>query len=218
MASLVGEGNLTLWSRPVELDARGSVRSAILPLPVNRMGVGVTTLLVASATDTARTRIFVSLGDDLPIATFDEMLGYLRWFATPERLRPLRDAPPERRAEVWSDFLRSTDPVPGSAEHEGLRDYFQRIRVANQRFRDDGVIGWQSDRGTAFVALGEPDNIYESGAMDPSARVRQQVWEYRELRLQLVFVDQTGFGRWRLSPAGMAELQNAIRRRLAERP
>jgi GWxTD domain-containing protein len=218
MASLVGEGNLTLWSRPVELDARGSVRSAILPLPVNRMGVGVTTLLVASATDTARTRIFVSLGDDLPIATFDEMLGYLRWFATPERLRPLRDAPPERRAEVWSDFLRSTDPVPGSAEHEGLRDYFQRIRVANQRFRDDGVIGWQSDRGTAFVALGEPDNIYDSGAMDPSARVRQQVWEYRELRLQLVFVDQTGFGRWRLSPAGMAELQNAIRRRLAERP
>ena len=75
-----------------------------------------------------------------------------------------------------------------------------------------------SDRGTAYVGLGDPDNIYDSGMLDPTARVRQQVWEYREWRLQLVFLDQSGFGRWRLSPSGMSELQNAIRRRLASLP
>jgi GWxTD domain-containing protein len=215
--SLVGDGGLPLWSRPFELDARDGVRSGVVPLPVGRMGIGVTSLVVAAPTgDTARTRIYVSLGDDLPIASFEEMLAYLRWFVLPERLRPLREAAPEARAEAWAEFLRSTDPVPGSAEHEGLRDYFQRIRLANLRFRDDGPIGWQTDRGTAYVALGDPDNIYDSGFNDPSGRARQQVWEYRDLRLQLVFTDQTGFGRWRLTASGAADLQNAIRRRLAQ--
>ena len=52
---------------------------------------------------------------------------------------------------------------------------------------------------------------------DPNARVRQQIWEYREIRVQIVFVDQTGFGRWRLSAQGRSELDNAIRRRMVSR-
>ena len=79
-------------------------------------------------------------------------------------------------------------------------------------------VGWQTDRGSAFVALGDPENIYDSGMQDPNQRVRQQVWEYRALRLQLVFLDQTGFGRWRLSPSQRAELDNAVRRKLALPP
>ncbi|MBU6367830.1 MAG: GWxTD domain-containing protein, partial [Gemmatimonadetes bacterium] len=90
-----------------------------------------------------------------------------------------------------------------------------RIRTANVRFRDDGPVGWQTDRGITFVALGDPDNIVDSPIMDPSGRVRQQLWEYRAYRLQLLFQDQSGFGRWRLTPQGRGELDNAIRRRLA---
>ena len=217
---LVGEGDLTLWESSTELIRRGDTRSATLEVPVARMGVGLTTLAVVAPgrADTVRTRILVSLGDDVPIASFQEMLGYLRYFTTSDRLKGLREATPAARADAWARFLKSTDPLPGTGEHEGLRDYFLRIRSANQRFRDDGQAGWLSDRGVAFVGLGDPDNIYDSGMSDPTARARQQVWEYREWRLQLVFLDQTGFGRWRLSPSGMSELQNAIRRRLASLP
>lgn len=217
---LVGEGEMVLWEGTSEMPQRGAARSTTIAVPVARMGVGLTTLVVTAPgrPDTVRTKILVSLGDDLPIASFDEMLGYLRYFTTADRLRALREATPVQRAEQWAQFLKSSDPIPGTAEHEGLRDYFLRIRNANQRFRDDGQVGWLSDRGVAFVGLGDPDNIYDSGLSDPSARVRQQVWEYREYRLQLVFLDQSGFGRWRLSPSGMSELQNAIRRKLASRP
>lgn len=219
-ARLIGEGDQVMWEKNIDLVARGSARDVTTGIPVSRMGIGVTTLEVSALgkADTARTRILVSLGDDLPISTFEEMLSYLRYFTTADRLRTLRDASPSQRAEVWSKFLKDTDPLPATPEHEGLRDYFARIRNANVRFRDDGQNGWLSDRGIAFVGLGDPDNIYDSGANDPNARVRQQVWEYRELRLQLVFLDQSGFGRWRLSPQGMSDLQNAIRRRMAQRP
>ena len=217
---LLGEGDLVLWQSATELPLRGVARSATVAVPVARMGVGLTTLVVSAPgrPDTVRARVLVSLGDDLPIASFDEMIGYLRYFTTADRLKLLRDATPLQRADAWAQFLKSTDPIPGTPEHEGLRDYFLRIRSANQRFRDDAQVGWLSDRGVTFVGLGDPDNIYDSGMNDPSARVRQQVWEYRELRLQLVFLDQSGFGRWRLSPQGMSEVQNAIRRKLASRP
>ena len=217
---VLGEGEQMLFDRTTNLPQRGTTRSTTIGLPVAQLGIGVATLEVTSAgrPDTVRTRFLVSLGDDLPIATFDEMFGYLRYFTTAERLKALRDAGADKRPEAWATFLRETDPIPGTPEHEGLRDYFQRIRTANARFRDDGPVGWLSDRGTAFVGLGDADNIYDAGLNDPNQRVRQQVWEYRELRLNLVFIDQTGFGRWRLSQQGMSELQIAIRRRLSSHP
>ncbi|MBL0938864.1 MAG: GWxTD domain-containing protein [Gemmatimonadaceae bacterium] len=214
---IIDDGDVTLWDSTFALPSRSSGRSTTLGIPVARMGIGINRVVLVpeGSSDTARTRVLVSLGDDLPIATFDEMLSYLRYFTTADRVRELRDAGPTRRAEVWSRFLKETDPVPATAEHEGLRDYFARIRAANVRFRDDAQIGWQSDRGTAFVALGDPDNITDTGLIDPNARVRQQIWDYRELRAQLVFVDQTGFGRWRLSTQGRADLDAAIRRKQA---
>jgi GWxTD domain-containing protein len=217
---LTGEGEIPLWDTtvtPAAPRADAPARSTTLAIPVSRMGVGIATLAVdiPGRPDTARTRFLVTLGEDLPISSFEEMVGYLRFFVSPEKLRPLREASPEKRSEVWSAFLRDTDPVPGTPENEALREYFGRIRTANVRFRDDGPIGWQTDRGIAFVALGEPDNILDAATMDPTARNRQQLWEYRAFRLQLVFIDQTGFNRWRLSPAGRGELENAIRRRFA---
>ena len=214
---IMGDGDVRLFDTDIELPLRGEGRSTTYGVPVAKMGIGINTVLVSvpGRADTARARVLVSLGEDLPIASFDEMFAYLRYFTTPDRLRRLRDATPSQRPETWATFLKETDPIPGTPEHEGLRDYFGRIRVANIRFRDDGPVGWQSDRGTAFLALGEPDNIFDTGMTNPNARVRQQVWEYRELRVQIVFLDQTGFGRWRLANQSRTELDNAIRRRMA---
>jgi len=214
---VLAEGDVVTWDSRVSLPTRGGSHSTTLAVPVERLGIGINTVQVSAPgrADTVRTRVLVSLGDDLPIATFEEMVGYLRYYALPERLKPLRDAAPADRGSVWSAFLKETDPVPATAEHEGLRDYFARIRQANLRYRDEGLMGWQTDRGIAFVALGDPDNVLDTGLNDPNARVRQQVWEYRDLRLQLIFVDQTGFGRWRLSTQQRTELDNAIRRKLS---
>lgn len=214
---VLAEGDVVTWDNTMSLPNRGPSHSTVIAVPVDRMGIGINTVQISvpGRADTVRSRILVSLGDDLPIATFEEMVAYLRYFALPERLRPLQNAAPADRGTAWAAFLKETDPVPSTAEHEGLRDYFARIRQANVRFRDEGQMGWQTDRGITFVALGDPDNVLDSGLNEPNARVRQQVWEYRDLRLQLYFVDQTGFGRWRLSVQERSKLDNAIRQKLA---
>lgn len=218
-ASMSAEGNVVVWRDTLTLDPRGrSVASSAFMVPVRQMGIGVVTLNVArvGAADTSRTHFFVTLGEDLPIASFEEMIRYLKYFATSDKLKILRDAPIATRPQAWAEFLRATDPDPATTENEALRDYFNRIRTANVRFKDDALLGWQSDRGTAYVGLGEPDNIVDAPTQDPMLRARQQLWEYTQnYRLRLIFTDNTGLGRYRLSTQGMAELESTIRRKLA---
>jgi GWxTD domain-containing protein len=215
--SVHGDGGATLWTDTIALPARrNGLASGVVNVPVANLGVGVTTLVAArtdATADSTRASVFVSFGDELPVASFEEMLNYLRYFASPQRLQSLRETPAAQRPAAWGAFLRETDPVITTPQHEGLRDYFQRLQVANDRFRGDGAAGWMSDRGMVYITLGEPDQIYEQGGSnDISSRGRALIWEYRQQRLQLVFIDQSGFNRWRLTAGSENDYQAAARR------
>ncbi len=201
----------------VVLQRRGNLLGGAVSIPVSRVGIGIAnvTFTRSDATDTVRAPVFISFGDGIPLLTYDEMLSQLRYYAAPDRIRTLRDAPPEKRGTVWGDFLRSSDPAPSTPEHEGLQAYFARVAQANLRFREENSrSGWLSDRGKVFVAFGEPDQIFEqttSGALSSTSitqRGRVQYWEYSQYRLRLVFYDETGLGRWRLTPASESEFLN----------
>jgi GWxTD domain-containing protein len=208
------ESNSTLWSDTVQLTRHGDHFSSTFPVPIARLGVGVMMLGIntATSTDTVRIPIFVAFGEDLPVATFTQMLDYLRYYVSPQRVAAMRDAPAETRAGLWAAFLRDTDPVPQTPAHEGLRDYFNRIAQANVRFREEGLAGWLTDRGRVSVALGQPDQIFEPTMSDMGQRGRTLIWEYREQRLQVVFIDQTGFGRWRMTLPSESEFEAVVRR------
>lgn len=216
-AAVYGENaSSAVWSDTAVLPRRGELFSGIVSVPITRLGVGVLTLALTTSngSDTVRAPLFVTFGEDLPVATFTEMVGYLRYFASLASLQTLRDAAPDARAGVWAAFLRETDPDPATAVNERLRDYFGRIAQANARFREEGSVGWLSDRGRVFVALGGPDQIYEPNATDMNRRGRAQIWEYQRYRLQLVFIDQTGFGRWRMTSTTESEFESLVRREL----
>jgi GWxTD domain-containing protein len=140
------------------------------------------------------------------------MLDYLRYYVSAGRLEAMRNATVEERAELWSAFLRETDPVPQTTPHEGLRDYFGRISQANNSFREEGLPGWLTDRGRVLVALGQPDQVFEPTMSDMGQRGRTLLWEYREHRLQVVFIDQSGFGRWRMTISSDSEFESVVRR------
>ncbi len=210
------ESRTQLWADTVSLERHGDHFSATFPVPIASLGVGVMRLGISAegSADTLAVPLFVAFGEDLPVATFAQMLDYLRYYASPQRLQAMRDAAPEQRASLWASFLKDTDPVPQTPPHEGLRDYFGRIAQANTRFREEGQAGWLTDRGRVFVALGQPDQIYEPTMSDIGQRGRTLVWEYQEQRLQVVFIDQTGFGRWRMTLSSESEFESVVRRLL----
>jgi GWxTD domain-containing protein len=208
------EKAIRLWGDTLPLPATGSLHAAVLDLPLSTVGVGRLTVAASllGSPDTVRTPLFVSFGEDWAVSSFEEMLSYLRYFVSSERLQELRDAPLEARANAWSNFLKETDPNPRSPEHEGLQSYFTRLQGANERFRDEGTAGWLTDRGMVYVTLGEPDQIVAQGDVGMTRRGRAQVWVYTQYQAQLVFMDHTGFGRWRLSTASEADFRALARR------
>jgi len=217
-AAVFGENASTpVWADTTSLTKRAGMFSGIINIPITRLGVGALTLTVTTVggADTTKAPVFVTFGEDLPVATFSEMVNYLRYFGSPARLQALRDAPPDARAAVWAAFVRETDPDPATAVNEAMRDYFGRIAQANTRFREEGSTGWLTDRGRVFVALGTPDQFYEPNTTDLNQRGRAQIWDYRRHRLQIVFIDQTGFGRWRMTVGSEAEFEALMRRELS---
>lgn len=209
------ERGRVLWDDTVSVVRRDGLRAGIVEVPVRRIGVGAArlTFVTEGDTDSSSAYVFVGFGSELPVATYEEMLSYLRYFASASRLERLRSAPEEERPVAWAEFVAATDGDPQTPEHEDLRDYFGRLMRANSRFREEATPGWLSDRGKVFIALGDPDHIYEPPLNDMQ-RGRQQMWEYRARNLQLVFYDQTGAGRWRLTQASEVRFETEFRRTL----
>lgn len=208
-----GAGTL-LWADTVSLQRRSDLFSGTFGVPVGRLGVGVLALGVSRAggSDTVTVPLFVAFGEELPVASFADMLYYLRYFVSAGRIAEMRGAAPELRATLWAKFLRDTDPNPQTPQHEGLQEYFGRIAQANTRFREEGAAGWLTDRGRVYVALGEPDQRYTPTIGPVGERGRTEIWEYRRHQFRVVFVDQTGFGRWRMPIATESEFEALVRR------
>jgi GWxTD domain-containing protein len=204
-----GEGEVRLWGDTATLERRGRLAAGVVKVPAIALGIGVSRLVVRrpDSGDSSSTPVFVSFGDELPVATFEQMVSYLRYFASPGRLARLKDAPPDQRASEWAAFVRETGP----GANDILRTYFTRVEIANARFRDEGIPGWLTDRGMVYSTLGQADRVQEPTPMDMTNRGRVLVWEYLGRRLTLVFVDQSGSGRWRLTPSSQNDFQQVAR-------
>ena len=204
-----------LFSDTISLVHRQNLYSGVLYIPVARTGIGPVVISVwqTGIADTTRTPLFIGFGEELPVATYEQMLDYLKWFATPARLKSLRDTAAEFRPAAWAAFVKENASITGSSE--SLHEYFLRLYDANARFREEGVPGWMTDRGKVLLGLGEPDGIYEQGAAaDPASRVHSQIWEYRSLQQQLVFTEQLESGHWRLTNSSAIAFEAAWRRRV----
>ncbi len=199
------EKGAQLWRDSATLARRGALFSGIVSVPISTVGVGTgqVSFTRRDGPGSVEAPLFVSFGEDIPLMSFEDMVGYLRFFASPGRISALRSAAPEQRASVWAQFLRATDPVPETPTNEDLQAYFGRIQVANGQFRMDRNPGWLSDRGMVYVALGEPDEVFERNlnqsvtTTQMGTATRIQIWQYRQYSSQLVFYDETG--KWRLT-------------------
>jgi GWxTD domain-containing protein len=200
------DDGLTLWHGTAAFRSGGAIDGAIVRLSPADLPVGelhIETTLPGSA-DTTRGSMLLSFSDRWAIANFDELLLLLKYFGQDEALRKLKDASAEDRPRLWRAFWKATDPNPSTPENEALVEYFQRLQAANIRFQEGNDPGWLTDRGEVYVTLGEPDEVYDQSS-DLQGQRRFIRWTYVTHRLQLDFLDDAGFGRFRLTPASRSD-------------
>lgn len=185
------------------------VESQMVRLIPEQAPLGQLEVVVGAGAAVQRTSALVSFSGNWIVTNFSDLISLLRYFGEDNRLNQMRDAEPADRIELWREFFRTTDPNRSTPENEALDAYFGRIAIANQRFNDEGIAGWRTDRGEVFITLGMPDERFDA---TPQNQGRFLQWSYNDLRLVVTFQDPTGFGRFRLTLQSRADFERVRNR------
>ncbi len=99
------------------------------------------------------------------------------------------------KLQRFMEFWEKKDPTTGTPENEVFNEYYRRIEFANKNFKQM-LEGWRSDMGMVYITLGNPNNI-ERHPFEYDSKP-YEIWDYYDINRRFVFVDQTGFGDYRL--------------------
>jgi GWxTD domain-containing protein len=211
---LLDANDSVLYQDSLRFAGGREVESQVLRYSAANAPLGQVRLVAGSGADTVSSGALVSFSSNWVVTNFEDMIAVLRWYPQSPALDSLRKSRPEDRANRWRAFWAATDPNPGTPGHEALDQYFRKVALANIRYRDEGIQGWRTDRGEVFIRLGEPDEVTMT---TPNSTARAAVaniirWSYTSYQLDLYFVDETGFGRYRLDTASRAEFERVVSR------
>ncbi|MBI3193872.1 MAG: GWxTD domain-containing protein [Ignavibacteriae bacterium] len=133
----------------------------------------------------------------LPVSVndIDHAIDQLQYVAEKEVIEEMKAAVAERKRDLFIEFWKKRDPTKETEVNELMLEYYQRVEFANKNFSHYQE-GWKTDRGNVYIVFGEPNNI-ERHPFDIDSKP-YEIWTYFEMNREFVFVDETGFGDYRL--------------------
>jgi len=133
------------------------------------------------------------------VIDLDKSVDQLIYIASPEDLEHIKEAPDRlEKAKRFVAFWKKFDSNPADEYNPVFNEYYSRVAYANDNFTTYSLEGWRSDRGMVLIILGIPDNI-DRHPFEYYAKP-YEIWQYYSLNRSFLFVDNTGFGDYRLSP------------------
>ena len=130
------------------------------------------------------------------ISNFNQAILAMRYILVDDQYKTMRRSNPEKQEELFLEFWKEKDPTPDTKRNELQDEYFSRVAYANNAFKGS-TDGWRTHMGEIYIKFGRPDDIEEYS--DPFTRVYQQRWHYYKINKYFDFMDETGFGDFRLT-------------------
>ncbi|HDL19307.1 MAG TPA: GWxTD domain-containing protein, partial [Bacteroidetes bacterium] len=142
---------------------------------------------------------------NLPISieNLDLAIEQMRYIADKSAIKHIKKAPPGKKKLYFDAYWKKNDPTPGTDANELMDEYYRRVAFSNAHFsgfRD----GWKTDMGMIFILFGSPDDVERepyNATINPYASTEIYAWElwnYYNFNRRFVFVDERGFGEYRL--------------------
>jgi GWxTD domain-containing protein len=143
-------------------------------------------------------RSFIVRWSGLPVSIKDLELAIkqLRYISSEAEYDKFEEAATsEEKERLFQEFWRRRDLSPDTRRNEFMEEYYARVEYANQHF-SHYLEGWRTDMGMVFIIFSAPNNV-DRHPFDYDAKP-YEIWTYYDLNRQLVFVDETGFGDYKL--------------------
>ena len=132
----------------------------------------------------------------LIISDIDKAIDELMYIANGSEIDYIRNATTtEEKQKRFLEFWAKHNPTPKEPNNEFMEEYYARVDYANKNF-GGYVDGWKTDRGMVLIQFGPPQNI-ERHPFDAENKP-YEIWYYYDQNREFVFIDETGFGDYRL--------------------
>ena len=124
---------------------------------------------------------------DKPISLWDTKLaiGPLEYIVDKEIFDDLRKGKGEEKQAKLNDFWKKLDQTPETPFNELQREFYSRVDSANVLFSSRKVLGWRTDPGKIYIAVGPPDEIIDN-SLAPIGEPHLK-WIYNRDNKQLVY-------------------------------
>lgn len=131
------------------------------------------------------------------IADLDKAIDQMIYIASPNEINFIKEGKTyDEKLNRFIAFWDKYKPNPKMDENPILNEYYRRVEYANKNFKGWGREGWRSDMGMIYITFGPPSYV-ERHPLEPNSRP-YEIWDYYEINRTFIFVDQTGFGDYRL--------------------
>ena len=137
------------------------------------------------------------LGISSSVGNISQAIQNMRYILDDDEWKKLSKAKSDEQERLFIEYWLSRDPTPETKENELMDEYFSRINYSNVNFKTY-TDGWKSDMGMIYVLFGPPDDLEVYN--DPLSRMYQQRWHYYRINKFFDFVDENGFGDYKLTP------------------
>ncbi len=125
-------------------------------------------------------------------------ISALEYVADTKEVKQILSADSTQRELLVEDFWAKRNPNPESPQN-GIREEFRnRVDYTIRNFSNTlyDRAGWDTERGKVFIIHGEPTEIQHRFLPDNPSRY--EIWFYKNLDRQFVFLDKKGYGLFRL--------------------
>lgn len=130
------------------------------------------------------------------VKDLDLAINQVRYIAREGELEELENATTaEEKQAAFLEFWKRRDPNPNTPRNERMEEYYRRVAYANKEF-SHYIEGWRTDMGMVYIMFGPPNDV-ERHPFEVDSRP-YEIWRYYKISYEFVFVDQSGFGDYRL--------------------
>jgi GWxTD domain-containing protein len=152
--------------------------------------------LAGSLSEASRPFMIRWKGMPRSLKDLDLAIEQLQYIAKDSELDEFKNAKTlEEKQQKFLEFWKKRDPNPNTPRNERMEIFYARVEYANKHFSHYRE-GWRTDMGLVYIILGPPSNV-ERHPFEIDSKPFE-IWAYYDLNYQYVFVDQSGFGDYRL--------------------
>ena len=194
-------GKEVQWSKTINSSSESRVISHLITVPtkdINRKDLKVQVSVNQKNSTKSRSLGFRFRNSFMPdsITNIDLALSQMNYILTSDERKELKKLKQRDKEKFFKKAWARRDPKPDTKVNELMDEYYGRVLFTEENFSRGTSGGWRSDMGMIFILFGKPDDIQRYTSMQNN--YSYETWYYFSIGQEFAFVDDYGFGDYRL--------------------